>query len=152
MAYTKEWWERNKQEVLDKRRSRYHSDPEYRQSVLDRSKRYREERKAKAAATPKTITINGKALKALTVAEVYKIAGIDAERLKYYQRQGYVPPALVSRPSRLYTVQQAEHIRQLTDFLQRKADDLRRPQTPEGKAASAQLKGITQAIHSTWEN
>ena len=152
MAYTKEWWEKNKEEVLAGRRQRYHEDPEYRARVLARSAEYRKKRKKERDANPATIHLNGKDVKAIPVTEVLEIVGIDAERLKYYQRQGYIPPAFVSRPQRLYTLQQAQHIKQLTEFLNLKAEELRRPQTPEGKAASAQLKGIIAAIQSNWEN
>lgn len=53
-AYYASWYSAHKTELADKRKKRYHSDPKYRQEVLDRSKkRYQKLRQKKLAERAK---------------------------------------------------------------------------------------------------
>lgn len=151
MGYTKEWWEENKDKVLKKRRARYHQDPEYRDKVLERTRRNRKKKAEERQAELRDFAINGVPVKLQSLNEVAAKLGLEPDRLKYYQKQGYLPKALVTKPNRFYTPVQVEYIRQLTEFLAVHGKDLRRPTTPQGKAAITALEGLCKTIHDNWE-
>jgi len=152
MAYTKKWYEANKDKIGKTRRDRYHSDPDYRASVLEQSKAYREKRKAERAeflANP-YIEKDGQTVPAKTVDMVQAELGVDKARLKYLQKAGYLPSAIVSRPLRLYTYQQVDFIAQLESFLAKWSPFLRATRTEEGQHARTELDKLVTTIHQNW--
>jgi hypothetical protein len=151
MGYTKEWWEENKARVLRERREKYENDPEYRARVLERTRRNREKKAAERQDALRNFKINGVPVKLLSLRETADKLGVEPDRLKYYQKQGYIPKALVTKPNRFYTPVQVEYMRQLTEFLTAHGKDLRRPTSPPGKAAIAALEGLCKTIHENWE-
>lgn len=153
MGYTKEWWDKNRALVNERRNEKYQNDPTYREAARARAKEYRDRKRAEAkAAKPKpTLEVNGNTVKALTTAQVCKHAGVTASRIKYMQRAGYLPTALVTRPVRIYTKVQADLIKDLEAFLRLHQDRLRGPTTPESAEASKKLNAKTTKIATKWE-
>jgi len=153
MGYTPEWWEANRDKVNAKRNDKYNSDPEYREAAQKRARAYREKKKAerdKAKANP-TLEVGGKTVPALTTGDVCYKVGVTASRIKYMQRAGYLPNALVTRPVRLYTKAQSTLIGKLEKFLREHQDTLRGPTTPESAAVSKKLGTLTATIANQWE-
>ena len=153
MAYTKEWYEKNKKVLAKSRRSRYWTDEAYRASVLEQSRQYREKKRAerKAFLANPYIEIGGKRVPAVTADTMEDDLGITKSRLKYLQKAGYLPPALVVRPAKLYTEQQISMIKELEGFLAENSQFLRST-TDEGAKARADLEVITNRIWTKWEN
>lgn len=152
MAYTKEWYEANKDKIAERRRHRYHNDPEYRAAVLEQSRQYHEKKKAEieALTPPPHIEIDGVTVPAMTLEDLESETGVDKPRLKYLQKAGYLPPALISRPARLYTLGQVELIKGLEAYLATNSKFLRSTRTEEGQAARAGLDSLVQDIHENW--
>lgn len=153
MGYTPEWWAREKDRINAKRNARYQNDPEYREAARKRAREYRERKKKEreAAKANPTIEINGQQRPALTTFQVCEHAGVTAARIKYMQRVGYLPPALVTRPVRLYTKKQADLIRKLENFLREHKQSLRGPATPETEKVLAKLEKLKSTIAEKWE-
>jgi len=152
MGYTPEWWEREGKKVAAKRRKKYANDEEYREATKARSREYRERKKAERDAFYQNphIVIDGKPVDAMTVAALCADLNIDKSRLKYMQKAGYIPTAIVSRPVRLYTGSQRDMIRKLEDFLQKNSANLRVPNSDAGAQAAAELETITTTLHQNW--
>lgn len=152
MAYTKEWYEQNKDAISERRRERYHNDPEYRAAVLEQSRQHREKKKAERAAflANPYIVIGDKKVPAMTVETLEKETGVDKARLKYLQKAEYLPPALTTRPVRLYTLGQVELIKELEAYLAEHSQFLRSTRTEEGQAARAGLDALITTIHANW--
>lgn len=153
MGYTGKWWNENRDKINEKRNQKYKDDPEYRAKARERARAYRERKRAEretANANPK-ITLNGKARSAMTTQDVCDHADVTPARIKYMQRAGYLPNALVTRPVRLYTTRQANLIRDLEVFLRQHQDTLRGPTTPQSEAVSKKLDAKTTSIKKQWE-
>lgn len=153
MAYTPEWWKTAKDRINRRRAERYAKDPEYREAAKRRAKEYRERKKKEKAEAKKapTITLNGHEVPAVTTHQVCENLGITAQRIKYMQRAGYLPPALVTRPVRLYTKKQEGLIKLLEEFLRTHEGVLKGPVTPESEKLSGKLDSLVTTIDEEWE-
>lgn len=153
MGYTPEWWEKNGEDVKARRNARYAKDPEFREKARERARAYRAKKKAEREAQkgPPTIEINGKQKPALTTEQVCEKHGIEKSRIKYMQRAGYLPSALVTRPVRLYSETQSDLIGQLETCLREHQDVLRGPASPESEKAQQAIAALTTTIHEKWE-
>lgn len=153
MGYTPEWWERERDRVNAERAAKYRDDPEYRKAAKERARLYRARKREEREAAKKnpTITIGGVEVPALTTMQVCQYAGITASRIKYMQRAGYLPSAVVTRPVRLYSQKQADMIRDLEGFLRSHQESLRGPVTPESEKVLAELEHRTSIITKQWE-
>ena len=153
MGYTEDWWIVNRAKVNAERNKRYQKDPEYRKKARERARKYREQRRAEREAelSNPTLTVGGVEVPALTTQQVCQIAGITASRIKYMQRTGYLPNALVTRPIRFYTQRQAETIRDLEVFLRANQDILRGPETPESRAVAEKVAAYIATVKENWQ-
>jgi len=152
MGYSPEYWEANKERILAERKAKYKQNKEYRQATLERSRAYRAKQRAEREAQPLTITIAGVVHPALTLSEIETTMGVSKTRIKYYQKQEYIPAAMVTRPQRLYSENQAGLIKQLSEFLVGNSKELRSPTTPGGLAATAQLEQLKSTIKANWKH
>lgn len=128
-TFTK-WYENNKGNFNEKRRSRYNTDPEYRQRVLEMNRKNREkrqsERSAEEKARQKAVKViaspawkefeadevveglpqeDGAAQKFLTIGAVAKATRRSTQTIRLWEKQGLIPetPYRNSRDDRLYT-------------------------------------------------
>ena len=151
MHRTTQHYHNNKDEYAKRRRDRYANDPEYRKKVLDQAADYREKRRKKRAKAGKQIQLNGKMVSAITSTEICDELGAERTRLKHMQKAGYIPPALVSRPVRLYTKKQFALIRKMHEFLETNGAYLRNPNSPSGDKVMAELEALKSTIAKQWE-
>ena len=153
MAYTKEWWSKNGGAITKTRKSRYANDPVYREALKARSKEYRDKRRAQREAFLQApyIEINGIQVAAKTMAMTCEVLGIPISRLKYLQKTGYIPHALVIRPVRLYTQNQIFLIGELELFLKKCSKYLRSTRTQEGIKAQADLDTHIDITKANWK-
>lgn len=154
MGYTPEYWEKNKAEANARRSELYKNDPDYRAAARERSKKYRDRKRAeREAQKPKpTITIGLTEHEAMTTTQVCEYVGCNATRIKYMQRVGYLPPAVVTRPVRLYSKNQAKLIKSLDQFLQKNKNALRGPATTRSKAVLKKLNEKISTIKQNWNS
>lgn len=150
MGYTPDWWQKNRDKINSGRNEKYAKDPDYREQAKKRSKNYRDRKRAEREAEPVTIMVNGEERPAMTTQEVCAFADITTARIKYMQRAGYLPAALVTRPARLYTKRQAQLIRDLETFLRKHQDTLRGPSTSESEKVAQRLATKTATIETQW--
>lgn len=73
-----EWYDKNKQTLNDKRKSRYHTDPEYRE-------------KAKAAAAERRKLVKAANRTGNSVADVCEVLGVSPWLLSRWKTAGYLP-------------------------------------------------------------
>ena len=154
MGYTPEWWQREGKKVAAKRRKKYANDKDYREAAKARSREYREQKKLEREAfyASPYLELNGEKVAALTVDTLCSDLGIDKSRLKYMQKAGYIPTAIVSRPVRLYTEAQRDRLRELEAFLQKNSAHLRVPNSEAGVMATANLETLIATIKANWKN
>lgn len=152
MGFTTEYWRLNKERILSERQRKYNEDPAYRAAALERSREYRRKKREEAGVggSPE-IVIDGKIVESYKLDEIPEEYGLTKVKLKYFQKQGYIPPALVSRPSRLYTKSQVLMIDALQKFLDKHRSVLRNPTVPAGVAARTELEKIVAHIHQNWK-
>lgn len=153
MGFTKEYWEENRERILEERRKKYAADPALREDAKERARKWREERKAERDAQfpPNAVSIHGEWVPAYSLEEAAERLGILPYRIKYYHRKSYIPRTFRTRPRRLYTDNQIGQIKRLVNFLEDNAVDLRRPTTPAGEAATAALEDLVNSIKENWE-
>jgi DNA-binding transcriptional regulator YiaG len=134
----KEWYDANGEKLNKDRRTRYHTDPEYRKQVLAQNKASREKRreataeqkgaeraarKFKAKTEPwKTVEITVKDKKrkpyqvtVFTVGALAAALGVSVQAVRLWERQGVIPktPLRSGKGDRLYTVEQLEMMQEL---------------------------------------
>ena len=151
MAHTKEYYEKNRDHILAKRRERYQNDPDYRKRALERARKYREQKRAEKGSFDNAVLIDGVKVPAVSAAEVEKQLGLSDGKLKAYQKEGRIPKAFVSHPVRLYTQNQITLIKELSDFLAENRSALRRPATDAGVKAREQLDQLVTTIKQNWK-
>jgi hypothetical protein len=153
MGYTREYWEREGARIAEQRRLRYQSDAAYREAAKDRSRAYRERKKAEqlASAEGLTVMVKGVAVPAMTSDQFCAKVGIERTRLKYLHKVNYLPPPLVTKPFRLYTQGQVPLVQDLEAFLRANAAYMRSPQTERGAETIKALTTKTTTIAQSWE-
>lgn len=97
------WYDRHKDEYNQRRRERYHSDPEYREKVLSLA------RKSDTSTTiPEGFSLIGDAAEQV---------GRNPYTLKTWEMKGFVPIALKINNCRVYSAQQIALLKELAAFL-----------------------------------
>lgn len=104
------WYEKHKEKFNSNRKSRYQNDPEYRELVKSRSRRYREEnpgRNRLSEGAPFR-EINGKQVRVYKIGQVAGITGASIQALRKWEREGVIPKTLFPGEYRYYTEHQVE--------------------------------------------
>ena len=106
-AYYASWYSAHKTELADKRKQRYHSDPKYRQEVLDRSKkRYQTLRQKKLSERaknpepprtrgrnkPQTKTVDGIEVDLFSVSEFADRVDRNVQTITKWEQDRVIPP------------------------------------------------------------
>lgn len=106
-AYYASWYAAHKTELADKRKQRYHSDPKYRQEVLDRSKkRYQKLRQKKLAERaknpepprtrgrnkPQTKVVDGVEVVLFSVSEFADRVDRNVQTITKWEQDRVIPP------------------------------------------------------------
>lgn len=136
-SYFQEWYRDNGDELNKSRRERYHTDPEYREKVLEQNREARkrrrdealkEKRKRRTASTArasqswKAINIeledesgNKVMTKMFTIGAVAKALDCSVQALRLWEKKGIIPEAAFrySKGDRLYTKDQIEMYREI---------------------------------------
>lgn len=129
--YFKGWYEANGEKLNESRRSRYHSDPEYRERVLAQNRearrKKREQAKKERLARKKAqkvrpsnawkavdVELGGKIVKMFTIGAVAKALDCSTQALRVWEKKGYIeetPHRSGEKGDRLYTLEQIEEMR-----------------------------------------
>ena len=153
MGYTQKWWAENREKINSRRNEKYKDDAVYRDNAKIRAQAYRQvKRKERLEQEANaTLDVGGKVVKAWSTDRVCVHADISPSRIKYMQRAGYIPNALVTRPVRLYTQRQAQLIKTLEMFLRANQTILKGTTTPQSIKVAARLAALTSDIADKWE-
>lgn len=135
--YNSTYYERHRQELLDKKRQRYREDPEYRRKLVDsavaRKKRLREENPPTASKEarrgpmkPKLhrIDLNGASVDSmmLSAGQLGKALGRTLQTIRNWEKKGILPEAMyrTERGVRLYTEFQVKKLKEAMEQARQK--------------------------------
>jgi hypothetical protein len=131
-AYAR-WYERHKKELAQKRKSRYDGDPQYRKVVLDRAKKYREERRA---PLPPQYVFTQKSL-----AQYLNMTPVI---VRSWYSKDYYPEPFRYGPKLYFTQAQANLLKPLAKFLSDRGHKVRAAKD------KADLQSIISTIYTNW--
>jgi DNA-binding transcriptional MerR regulator len=99
--YNSQYYEQNKDEISEKRRSRYHEDEEYRQKAMERAKEYykRNRDKIRKKNRKKTVVLwpDGHTEAALQIAELGERIDKKPFTIRTWIRKGLIPDSPIRR-------------------------------------------------------
>lgn len=152
-----DWYKLHGARLNEKRKQRYHSDPEYRKKVLETNQQSRKQRKLADDAPAKpprvkkeverwktvTVSINGIEVELYTVGALAEALGCSIQAIRLWERQGVIPPSTVrsgkgENGDRLYSKDEIEEIRKILEAQGR----LRR----EGEKPSVESRPLTRFV------
>jgi DNA-binding transcriptional MerR regulator len=129
-----DWYKLHGARLNEKRKQRYHSDPEYRKKVLETNQQSRRQRKQADDAPTKRprvkkeserfktvkVLINGIEVDLYTVGALAEALGCSIQAIRLWERQGIIPPSTVrsgkgENGDRLYSKDEIEEIRKVLD-------------------------------------
>jgi DNA-binding transcriptional MerR regulator len=134
-TYFKEWYRDNGDELNKSRRERYHSDPEYKEKILQQNREARRKRreaalkekkarksaqKTRSSQSWKSVNIeltdddgNKVVQKMFTIGAVAKALDCSVQALRLWEKKKFIPetPFRYSKGDRLYTKDQIETMR-----------------------------------------
>lgn len=112
-------WYKEKGEKLNKdRKSKYHSDPEYRQSVLDRQARYRQNNPPASRARQKiTRIVEGAEVEVVRMGDLVKMIGRSENIIRNWEKRGIIPKPSIESKHRYYTLRQVALLKELADII-----------------------------------
>ena len=151
MGYSQTYWEKNGEEIKKERRERYHTDPEYREKAKERAREYRRQQREAQGIKDDVVKIGKVEVPGIPSQDIYDDLGIDSLTVKKWQKRGFCPPALRSRPVRLYTQFQVDLLDELNTFLRSHDGTLKGPAGPDKDAVKQELDMLVSKIHSEWE-
>lgn len=153
MAFTKDYWDTNRERILESRRYKYATDPDYQAARREASQAYRKKKREEGLATASLVPTNGGPVQGIPVEAVANAdVGLTPARLHYFQKAGYIPAALKTRPHKLYTTKQIGLLCQLEVYLKQHGRFLRSPTTSTGQAAIAGLNTMVAHLKQHWED
>lgn len=105
----KQWYAKNKDELNAARKERYHSDPEYRQKIIERQKiaRHKKPRPVTPIERRSFREIDGKKTQVFRIGAVCEYAGCSERTLRGWEQDGLIPPPTIPGRHRVYTEHQA---------------------------------------------
>jgi len=123
-----QWYASNGERLNENRRNRYHTDPEYRQRVLEKNRESRRKRREESLKNRppkppkdpndrkwKTVSVRyeGKKQEAYTIGALAQKLGCSIQAIRLWERQGVIPNAPLRSPTgdRLYTPEAVKEIR-----------------------------------------
>ena len=136
-----DWYDKNKDGLSQRRKDRYHTDPEYKERVLEQNKKYREKKRKEAAQIPRpkvrvprhrrpvirTILLRGKpkTKELVHVGAFARIVGKSVPTIHQWERLGLLPrtPFYVngkSKRERLFTSEMIEVVKEAVETRDRK--------------------------------
>jgi hypothetical protein len=151
MGYTSEWWQENRKGVLEKRRERYATDPEYREKVRQAVRDRRAAKRGEPREVP-TIPTNSGDVVGVMSRDVLSETGLSYNQLRNYHKFGWLPEPLITKPRALYTANQIGLIKKLGDFCRDNRNWMRQPKSPTGQVIRKQLDGLVSEIYKDWKN
>ncbi|NIT54902.1 MAG: hypothetical protein GWN00_01240 [Aliifodinibius sp.] len=107
--YNRDYYQRNRDRIVQRKRKRYQEDEEYRQEVISKAKEYKKKKKEYLAGRVER-TYKGKVYLVHRVG-VLKDDKIDGKWILEWERAGVIPEALFVG-SRCYTEHQLDLIRE----------------------------------------
>lgn len=130
-AYNRMMWQKNKSRLNERRKSRYHTDPEFRQRVKDSVKKSRARKKRAAQVRQERTTPraqrsgsfqlielpNGTEVEVLiyTISQLAHRVGVALETVRKWERQNVIPGATYHTPGgqRRYTTYEVDVVKEV---------------------------------------
>lgn len=114
------WYQNHKSEFNEDRRKRYHSDPEYRQRVIDYAKISRE--RAKLRPKPPK--------KLWSISEAAEKAGTTTAAIRYWEEKKFIPKPETGQQVRKYNKHQIELMRGFFEEMDRLLELVKNKEIP----------------------
>lgn len=100
------------------RKNRYHTDPEYRERVLERQRRQRQSRPvAQEEHRPQFRTVGGVEVEVFRIGQVVAQVGRSEKTIRNWEASGWIPKPTVEGSHRYYTGNQVALIGELSALL-----------------------------------
>jgi hypothetical protein len=121
-GYYEKWYEENKDEVADRRKSRYENDPGYRKKVLERSANYRERQRTVTQVRisrhqkPRMFKLNGRDVALYSIGAFAGYINRSVQSINHWEKKGLLPrtPYRVGeRGFRFYSAEMMEVVRRI---------------------------------------
>lgn len=141
-----DWYDKNKEDYNAERRARYKRDTAYKKRVQSYTRRYRDgkPRRVRQDDGSVSVVVDGKLVRGFRTGHVAKVLGVNAEAIRYLEKQGYIRNASSGEGKiRLYIESQIDLIRRAFGT---------RSDYNTGVITKDQRDQIKQDIHQEWEN
>jgi hypothetical protein len=132
-AYQK-WYERNRIAFNQRRRVRYANDADYRERVVNNTRKARSTRQTSPQVS-RTF---------LYIGEAAKEIGRDVQTIRAWEYRGLIPRSVNTRGFRVYSTHQVQLLKELAEFL----STFVRGNEEQFKA---QLEEVRNRLHNHWE-
>lgn len=132
--YFKDWYEKNKERLSEKRKKLYKSDPDYRQTQVNRSRSNRAARKVIDTRPAEYI---------FDTKQLTEYLGVTSFTLGSWRKKGYYPQPASFSGKFFFTQKQADQLKKLADFMQ-----MYEFRVPEAKKPD--LEVVTTLISLNW--
>lgn len=111
------WYDRNKSTLSNKRKVRYRTDPEYRNKILKRQEKYREDNARPKRAKGSFVMINGHRIEVFRISKMCSVIGKDEQTVRNWERSEVIPKHSIKGAHRRYTMHQIMLVKTMSDLL-----------------------------------
>lgn len=115
-AYQK-WYQTNKASFNEKRKKKYHSDPEVREKAISNAKKYRQENPRQNGEEQHYREVGGKVVEVFRITETANRIGRSVESIRSWEKKGWIPTPSIDSTHRYYTIKQIQLLKDFAEFI-----------------------------------
>lgn len=141
MTWDRDYYQKNKEEINAKRRERYKTNKAVREAAREASARTKEHEKERLdGRVPRTY--QGKEVLCHRIGDVADKIGRTSFIIRWWEREGVIPPPIFEGEQRVYTEHQVHLLNQLSQAI--------RNAEPSKKDTAHVKKYMSPKIHEQW--
>lgn len=113
------WYETNKDGFNVRRKQKYHSDPEYREKVIQRQREARKKNPRPSTASDKHYrTINGDQVEVFRIGHVVEAISRSEKTIRTWESEGLIPAPSIEGKHRYYTQEQVSLLKEFSELME----------------------------------
>lgn len=132
--YWKKWYEEHKDEYNAARKERRKKDPELRQKIAERQKKYRENNPQSETSTQRMKKVSGRMVPVFRIGDVAEACNRSIQAIRIWEREGKIPKPSVPGGHRYYTQHQLDMLVRFAEVM----DEVRYEPSVRAEAIEAQ--------------